>query len=102
MDRSDVVKLIKYDYIQNAYGVREKSEITSRQVYCHVDSVTGSEFFQGGANGIRPEFRITMFKYDYENEEVIEYKDELYQIYRTYFSKNDMIELYVERRKGVE
>ena len=102
MDRSDIVRLVKYDYITNEYGVREKAEITSRRVFCHVDSVTGSEFFQGGANGIRPEFRITMFKYDYENEEVLEYKETLYQIYRTYNSKNDMIELYVEKRKGVE
>ena len=102
MDRSETIKLIKYDYIQNDFGVRDKREITERQVFCHVDSVTGREYFEGGANGIKPEYRITMFKYDYDNEEVLEYKGVLYQVYRTYFSKNDMIELYVQKRKGVE
>jgi hypothetical protein len=102
MDRSEVIKLIRYEYIQNEFGVRDKYEVIERRVFCNVDTVTGREYFEGGANGIKPEYRITMFKYDYDGEEIIEYKGELYQIYRSYFSTKDMIELYVEKRKGVE
>lgn len=101
MDRSDVVNLLSYEFIQNEYGVRVKSEEPiARQVYCHVDSVTGSEYFNGGVNGIRPQYRITMFRYDYNGEDIVEYNGELLTVYRTYFATNDDIELYVERRTG--
>lgn len=103
MDKSDIINLCSYVYTMNEYGVREKSaEPTRREVFCHVDSVTGSEFFNGGVNGIRPMFRFTMFRFDYQGEDIVEYNDEMFTVYRTYYSTNDDIELYVERRKGNE
>lgn len=101
MDKSDVINLVKYPYVTNEYGVRVKEETPiSRQVFCHVDSVTQSEFFNGGATGLNPEYRITMFRFDYDDETILEYNGEYYSIYRTYIARNDEIELYVERRKG--
>ena len=47
-----------------------------------------------------PELRFTMFRYDYNDEEEIEYNGKYYRIYRTYLGKDDSIELYCERRKG--
>lgn len=100
MDKSEVINLISYGYIQNAKGVRVREEQTSRQVFVNVTSVTGSEWFEGGRNGLNPQLRFTMFSYDYEGEDVCEYQGELYSIYRTYRTRNDDIELYVEKRKG--
>lgn len=102
MDRSDIINLVRYEYTQNEFGVRKKSEPIKRRVFCHIDSVTGSEYFNGGVNGIRPQFRITMFRYDYNNEEIVEFNDDLFTVYRTYYSTKDDIELYVERRSGDE
>lgn len=99
MDRSDVITLVASTKSQNAYGVWVESK-TTRDVFCQVNSVTGAEFFEGGRNGLNPEFRMTMFFADYNGERELLYKDKRYSVYRTYQGRNDTIELYVERKGG--
>ena len=99
MDRSDIVYLVTETITQDEYGIQQTST-EEKKVYCQVDSVTGSEWFEGGRNGLNPELRITLFKYDYSNESVLKYNSIYYSVYRTYFASNDTIELYVERRMG--
>ena len=99
MDRSDVIKLISVSRLQDAYGVWRDTP-TLRQVYCSVDSVTAAEFFEGGRNGLNPQYRITMFGGDYNGETVVEYRGKTYSVYRVYQKKTDEIELYVERKGG--
>lgn len=74
--------------------------VTERPVFGNVQSVTASEFFAGGQNGFKPEYRITMFGPDYEGEENLKLNGVIYSIYRTYRAKTDEIELYVEKRAG--
>jgi hypothetical protein len=69
-------------------------------VYCQVDSVTQREYFEGGRNGLNPEFKFTMFFADYHDEPIVEYDGKQYSVYRTYRTRTDKIELYVERRGG--
>lgn len=71
-----------------------------REVFGQISSVTSTEFFSAGQNGISPEFRMTMFAPDYEGEQDLEYNGQIYSIYRTYYGRNDTLELYVERRRG--
>ena len=99
MDRSSVITLLSSTRTQNKYGVW-KETLTSRDVYCQVDSVTRSEFFEGGRNGLNPEFRFTMFFDDYEGEQTVIYNGNTYSVYRTYHARTDTIELYVERKGG--
>lgn len=84
---------------QDQYGIVQTS-LTEKKVYCQVTSVSASEWFDGGRNGLNPEYRMTMFKYDYSGENIVKYNDVLYTVYRTYETRNDFIELYVERREG--
>jgi len=99
MDRSDIVKLITETKTKNALGVYAVTR-SYKQVFCNVSSVTMQEFFEGGRNGLKPDYRITMFAYDYENQEMLEYKGTTYAIYRTYLKNTDTIELYVQRKGG--
>ena len=99
--RSDVANLIGITYTLDDYGVYQPTE-TSRKVYVGVDSVTGAEWFEGGRNGLNPQYRFTMFQYDYQGEKVIEFNGVKYAIYRTYIRNNDLIELYAELKKGNE
>lgn len=99
MDRSDVISLVDVTYTQDAYGVRRKTETTS-QVYVNVSSVSANEFFNGGQNGLRPEYKFTMFVYDYDGQETVIYNSVRYSVYRTYLGKNDMLELYVQKDGG--
>lgn len=41
-----------------------------------------------------------MFKYDYADEQIVEYKGMRYVVYRTYIRKDDNIELYVQKELG--
>lgn len=111
----DVILLITDGSYYDALGVYRKTE-TSRQVFAEVNSVTRSEFFSGGRNGLNPQLMFKVFAGDYEGETVIEYQGERYAVYRTYKgNKNsyvgpntssrqelmaDYIEIYVERKGG--
>ena len=99
MDRSEVITLVSTTQAQNAYGVWTDTTST-KDVYCQVDSVTRAEFFEGGRNGLNPQFRITMFFGDYSGERDVIYKGNHYSVYRTFQGKKDTLELYVERRGG--
>lgn len=101
MNKSSVAYLVSETYTLNDYGVLEKQE-TKRKVFVNVSSVSSAEWFEGGRNGLNPQFRFTMFTYDYENEKIIEYNSKQYTIYRTYIRKQDEIELYTELKKGNE
>ena len=99
--RSTPINLISESYTQNTYGVYEKS-MEKRKVYAKVESVTGREWFEGGRNGLNPQYRFTMFQFDYLGEKIIEYNNVQYTIYRTFIKSNDEVELYTELRKGNE
>ena len=100
MNRSNTCKLISKSYTKDDYGVMRATEATT-EVFCDVTSVSASEWFEGGRNGLNPEKRVKMFLYDYAGEKVVEIDDVRYSVYRT-FVVRDEIELYLEKRKGVE
>lgn len=99
MDRSNIITLIAETKTQDDFGVWVSTE-TEREVFCGVSSVTRAEFFDGGRNGLNPEYVFTMFFGDYDGETVLEYNGKRYGIYRTYHAKTDVIELYAERKGG--
>ena len=100
MKRISVCYLVSETYEQDSYGVISAHEEKTK-VYCDVTSVSQKEWFEGGRNGLNPEYKMTMFKYDYSGEQILEYNEVQYTIYRTY-EKGDLIELYVQKRKGNE
>lgn len=101
MDRSKIVYLIREVWEENDYGVLERI-LERRKVFADVSSVTASEFFSGGMNGLKPELRMTIFAGDYKGENILEHSGKKYTVYRTYFARNDLVELYCELRKGNE
>lgn len=99
MDRSAVITLISVTRTQDDYGVWRDQETTT-DVFCQVDSITQSEFFEAGRNGLNPEYRFRLFFGDYNNQEIVAYNNQRYSVYRTYLRRDDTIELYVERKGG--
>ena len=99
MDRSTVIYLVNETYAKDKYGVERVSR-SRRQVFADVTSVSSSEWFEGGRNGLNPEFRMTIFGPEYRGEKVIEFKNQTYSVYRTYQARDDMLELYAERKQG--
>lgn len=101
MDRSEVIFLLSETVEQDEMGVFRKT-VKDRMVFAQVDSITRSEFFEAGRNGLNPDFRFTIFAGDYEGEKTLRYKSNEYGIYRTYLARNDNLELYAERKGGVD
>lgn len=99
MDKSDVITLIASTKEKDSRGVYQVTEAT-RKVFCSVESIGQREFFEGGAAGFKPQLKFTMFRYDYADEQVVEYKGTRYAVYRTYIRKDDNIELYVQKELG--
>lgn len=100
MDRSIVISLIAETVVESDLHVPQAIQQTERDVFADVTSVTGSEWFEGGRNGIVPEYRMIVFKYDYQGEQLLRYNGTVYQIYRTYERRTDELELYCAKRKG--
>lgn len=99
MDRSEVITLIAETKTQDTNGVWQ-SATTEREVYAQVNSVSRQEFFDGGRNGLNPELQFSVFFADYQGERIVEYNGKTYGIYRTYHARNDIMELYAERKGG--
>lgn len=95
---TDVITLIKQTVSTNTYGIEEMTE-TERKVFCRVDSITQTEFYQAADTQINPEYRFTVFFGDYEGEMLLAFNDSRYSIYRTYRTGDDL-ELYAERKVG--
>lgn len=100
MDRSTPIILIAESYSKNEYGQLKPTK-TERKVFAQVDSVTRAEFFEGGRNGLNPELVFRMFIGDYKDEREVEYNGKRYGVYRTYIGRNEVIELYTERKGGL-
>lgn len=99
MDRSNVINLISTTKTQDDYGVWHE-ETAARAVFCNVQSVTRNEFFEGGRNGLNPQYEFTVFFADYNGETIVEFEGETYAVYRTFRRRDDTLELYVERKGG--
>lgn len=99
MDRSNVIELVSRQKEQDQNGVWRFTEI-KKTVFCQVDSVTRAEFFEGGRNGLNPEYKFTLFFGDYNGEDTVIYNGLAYGVYRTYHGRNDTVELYAERKGG--
>lgn len=93
------VQLITTSYAKDTNGISQKTE-TAKKVYGYVDSVTASEMFEGGRNGLNPELRFTMTELDYDDQTVLIRGGKRYGVYRTYRPNNGTVELYCERKGG--
>lgn len=100
MDRSEIITLVSYPLTQDDNGVWRDGTPVEKQVYCQVDSVTRAEFFEAGRNGLRPEYRFTIFFAEYSGERTVIYNGVAYSVYRTYHARTDVLELYVEKKAG--
>lgn len=95
----DTAVLVGESYIMDAYAVEQPVE-TEKTVYGYYDSVTASELFEGGRNGLNPAFRFVMTDLDYDGQQTLVRGGERFSVCRTYRPNNGTIELYCERKGG--
>lgn len=77
------LKLLDKVLDQNEVG--DPIEIpVERSVLCGVLSVTRSEHYQAAASGLKPSIVFVLNKYEYQNEQEIEFDGQRYRVIRTY------------------
>lgn len=83
--------------------LKQEVEVDTRtEIFAQKESISQSEFYKGGEAGLKPEFRLKTAIIDYNGEREVELDDKKYGIYRTYEPDQDYIELYCERKGGVQ
>ena len=95
---TDVLTLIAQTISTDQYGNEVATEV-EKQIFCEVDSITQTEFYQAANTELNPEYKFTIFFGDYDGQPLVEYNRVRYAIYRTYRA-DDNLELYVERKIG--
>lgn len=100
LDRSNVISLIARTYRKDDLG-QDLAIEEAREVFCNISSIGGLEWHEAARNGLQAEYKVTMFRWDYEGESLAELEGVRYDVYRTFAGKGESIELYLQKRAGV-
>lgn len=94
----DLVELVSLSFTTDA--LRQRVPVESRRsIWAHIQSVSKSEWFQGGQNGLHPSLVIDTDVVNYNGEKTVIIQGKRYTVYRTYFDdRSDTIELYLEEQ----
>ena len=95
---TDVITLVAQTISTDQYGNEVATEVETT-VFCEVDSITQTEFYQAANTELNPEYKFTIFFGDYSGQPIVIYNGVRYAIYRSYRTGDDL-ELYVERKIG--
>ena len=96
MLKADVIYLITEN--ASAHGVHAQVTRTERMVYCAIRSVSRAEFYTALNVGIEPEYVFALSVADeYQGERYVRYRDQIFDVVRTYVTEEDGIEITVRR-----
>ena len=99
MKRIDLTLISRETNWKDKYGVnqsdRERKDITGDE-----DDVTRAEFVAAGQTGNRADRTVLVSRLDYDGEPLAEIDGNIYDIYRTYGTGSDIVELHLEERVG--
>lgn len=104
MNKSITIDLLKKTYTTDDMGQRVyTTEKTT--VFATLTSISRAEwvsYSQTGRQGLVPAYVATVFFGDYHGESEAEFEGVTYGIYRTYERDDEQVELYLERKAGLE
>lgn len=104
MNKSVTIDLLKKTYTTDSMG--QKIYTTQKNtVFATITSISRAEwvsYSQTGRQGLVPVYVATVFFGDYEGESECEFDGQKYGIYRTYERDDEQVELYLEKKAGLE
>jgi len=79
----------------------DDKEVKRISIFAEKGSITQSEYEAAGQKDLRPQYKFTVYAFEYNDETKLEYNGCEYYIYRTYQKEDsDKIELYTAERLG--
>lgn len=98
----DILVLIGIAYRQNELLEQETDGETRTEIFGEARSVTRSEWYEAGREGMRPAVLFVTSWVNYNGQQEAELRGVRYRIYRTYRVRDtDLVELYLEEKAGV-
>lgn len=94
----DVIRLLSFTFTTDGYG-NQLENVSERQVFCRVRSISRNEFYQAAQTDLHPEYVFILSHYrDYEGETELKYTDwtgmeRRLNILRTYRMESDELEI---------
>ena len=93
---NDVIELVKEPSGENEM-VDPITTLEYREVFANKKGIRQSEVYQAHATGLRPSVMYLISEFDYSEEKQIRVdKDKIYNIIRTFPTKNERLELVCE------
>lgn len=107
MNKSVTIDLLAKTYTTDAMGqiIGTTNPPQKRTVFATLTSISRAEwvsYSQTGRQGLVPAYVATVFMGDYNGESECEYEGKPYGIYRTYERDDEQVELYLEKKAGIE
>lgn len=104
MNKSVTIDLLTKSYTVDDMGQKVYTT-TNKTVYATLTSVSRAEwvsYSQTGRQGLVPAYVASIFMGDYNGESQCVYAGKTYGIYRTYERDDEQVELYLEKKAGIE
>ncbi len=102
MRYTEIIYLITKQLEQDEIGNFMSSGDNKQKCFAKKQSVKTSEFYNATVNGYKPSIEFVIKRKNYENQELLSWNDELYQIIRTIDPKNKFdIVLVCSKKIGV-
>lgn len=104
MNKSVTIDLLTKTYTTDSMGQKVYT-VKERTVFATLTSISRAEwvsYSQAGRQGLVPAYVATVFMGDYEGENECVYDGKTYGIYRTYERDDEQVELYLEKKAGLE
>ncbi len=96
-----VIELIQNTFIEDDIGqMIPNPNPVYKEVFTRVKSIGQQEYYLAGQTTLKPNLCFIIRQAEYSGETKLRHENKIYSIYRTYFTKNEMIELYCEYRTG--
>ncbi len=89
--------------MQGEITLREQineEKLDEQTIFADVYGITQSEFAAAGQKDLKPSYKFTVWKFEYNGQTEVEYDGHILTVYRTFEPSVDKIELYTEERKG--
>lgn len=93
------IQLIKEVITPDSVGNQIVTKV-EKTVYATVLPISQNEFFQARTLGINPRAKFEVVWAEYDEETLLRWNGQLYDIYRVYEREDEMIELYAQRKLG--
>ena len=94
---NDIAYLCTETITQDEY-LNEISSFEERMVFVQPRSIGSAEFYRAATTDFKPAITLVLADYyDYNGEPIVRYRDELFDIIRTY-QRNDRLELVLQKR----